>query len=262
MKKAIGIVLTIIMVAMLTLPAFASDSPYMALKAKGLPVDYLDSLSTEMLNMLYEQIGENDVALVSRQVTVLNETNEGITTYGAISSSSMTLECIVLEIFKQGTKTVGGVIVGIDWAWQNGKPVFRLTDALSVNWDASLFALQEGSFLSQDKWRLTGTDSWVVSKEYFRPTEANQGGVGYHTQLTKDSNFRTDMGGSTILVLLPTTTIYDGSSKVTSINVNYIHNKNTIFSSFSFSKVGVGISINARWPSDGASDTANYYYSK
>lgn len=245
---------------LLVLPVFASDSPYAMLKAKGLPADYLDSLSSEMLNTLYVQIGENNIAVVSNQNAVLYETNNEITTFGAISSNSMSLQCIVIEVYKKNTSVIDSIIIGVDWIWQNGKPFFRLTDALSVNWDGALFTLKEGAFLSQDKWRLTGIDVWAVSKEYTRPSVANQGGIGYHTKLTADPNFATDIGGSTTFVLLPRTTIYKGTNKVTSINVNYVHNKNIILPTLSFTKAGIGVSVDPRWPSDEASSTANYYY--
>lgn len=215
---------------------------------------------------LYDKIDTNDIKNISAKTVYLTESETGLGAqpYGDISPNSLSLSIVSGEICRKDTNIITGVLVLIEWVWLNGKPTMRKTDSISVNWDSSLFYLSSDGFCSQDKWRLVGIDSWVISKEYNRPAESNQGGIGYYTKLTSDPNFRTAVGGDTLIILEPCSPMYSTSNPEheTSINVNYVHNRSIVIPSFSFSKNGTAVAIDKHLASDSASATANFKYSK
>lgn len=183
-----------------------------------------------------------------------------------ISSYSLSLSIVSAEIYRKDTNIITSVIVMvmIEWIWLNGKPTIRMTDSIAVNWDSSIFYLSSDGFFSQDKWRLLGIDSWAISNEYTRPAESNQGGIGYYTRLTSDPNFRTEVGGDTLIILEPNAPMYSVSnpSYGTSINVNYVHNRSLVIPTLSFSKTGTTVSIDTILLSDSASATSNFRYAR
>lgn len=265
-KTVVSLFMVIAILFTLSAPAFASNSPYDKLIRKGFPSDYLDSLSNEMLNYLYDKIDTYDIKNVSTKTVYLSETETefGVQQYADISSNSLSLHIVSAEICRKNTNIITGVCVGIDWSWLKGKPTIRMIDSIAVNWDSSLFYLSSEGFLSQDKWCLLGIDSWVISKAYNRPAESNQGGIGYYTKLTSDPNFRTAVGGDTLIILEPCSPMYSTSNPEhgTSINVNYVHNRSIVIPSFSFSKNGTAVAIDKHLASYSASATANFKYSK
>lgn len=249
----------------LTAPAFERTSPYDELLRKGFSSNYLDSLSPEMLMRLYDKIDNNDIKNISAKTVYLTESETGLGAqpYGDISPNSLSLSIVSGEICRKDTNIITGVLVLIEWVWLNGKPTMRKTDSISVNWDSSLFYLSSDGFCSQDKWRLVGIDSWVISKEYTGPAEANQGGIGCYTKLTSDPNFRTEVGGDTLIVLGLNAPMYSVSNPKygTSINVNYVHNRSVVVPTLSFTKTGTTVGIKTIWMSDSTSATANFKYS-
>lgn len=183
-----------------------------------------------------------------------------------ISSNSLSLSIVSAEIYRKDTNIITSVMVMvmIEWIWLNGKPTIRMTDSIAVNWDSSIFYLSSDGFFSQDKWRLLGIDSWAISNEYTRPAESNQGGIGYYTRLTSDPNFRTEVGGDTLIILEPNAPMYSVSNPPygTSINVNYVHNRSLVIPTLSFSKTGTTVSIDTILLSDSASATSNFRYAR
>lgn len=267
MKKAIiSMLLTISILFLLVNPVFAISSPYDELKKKGIPTEYLDSLTDTMLYVILKQIGNNDLKNISISECFLKEdsaNNTDLQPYTGISQDSMSLQILAADICPKGTTRVSKVLVTINWEWQKGRPSIRLNDPISVNWDSSIFSLESESFYSQDKVRLTGSgDYWGIIKEYTRPAESNQGSLGYYTKLTRDPNVSTDNGGGTIFILVPRFTIYSGQTHVTDINVNYTHNKNLLIPTPGFSTSGPTISTTLLHLCDKASATYNYRYSK
>lgn len=268
MKKTIfSIFLVVALLFSFTAPAFASSSPYDELIRKGFSSDCLDSLSNEMMTRLYNAIGNNDIKNVSTKTVYLtvNETEIGMQPYyGDISTNSLSLTIDSAEICQKGTNRITGVLVLVEWIWHDGKPTIRKTDSIAVNWNSSIFYLASDGFYSQDKWRLLGIDSWAISKEYTRPAESIQGGIGYYTKLTSDPNFRTEVGGNTLIILEPTSPMYYVSDPPygTSISVNYVHNRSLVIPTLSFSNTGTAIGIDTIFLSDSASATKSFKYTR
>lgn len=265
MKKVVlSVLLVIVMCFTWFVPAFASTSPYEELQEKGFPAEYLDALTDDFLLKLCNELGDNDVDILSFEIQHLKETGSTTTVqpYGNISKDDMDLYVLAAAIYSSGTNKISGVLVTVNWEWKDGKPFFRLNDSISINWDSSVLYLASDGFYSRDKWRLTGiNDGWVTTTEYTSPAVSNQGGVGYYTDLAYDANFNTDPGGDTMLILDPCSPMYRGSNNGTSINVNYVHNKILLTPSLSFSKSGPSVNINGSIINDSASDTANIRYS-
>lgn len=265
MKKVVlSVLLVVVMCFTWFVPAFASTSPYEELQKKGFPTEYLDALTDDFLLKLCNELGDNDVDILSFGIQHLKETSSTTTVqpYGNISDDDMDLYALAAAIYSKGTNKISGVLVTVSWEWKNAKPFFRLNDSISINWDSSVFYLSSNGFYSRDKWRLTGiNDAWVTTAEYTNPALSNQGGVGYYTDLHYDSSFNTDPGGDTMLVLAPCSPMYRGSNNGTSINVNYVHNKILLTPSLSFSKSGPSVNITSSIINDSTSRTANIAYS-
>ena len=266
MKKAkitLSLLFTTIFVWLAITPAFAApmQTPYDFLIDCGYSSEYLNNLSDEMIIYICEQIGDDTVTEVESKNLYLDENGNfsPIETLGGISESDLIISMTIAHVHKANTNQTTGCIVGAEWLWTN-KNVYRGKDALSLNWDNSIF--YQASFMSQDMYRTSLNSNSIVSKEYTKPTESSQGGLGFYTSLNKSlSNYP---AGAFIAVLYATSTIYDNginNNYGTAINLNYVHSKFANIG-LSFSVGPVGVSINPGSNHDSLSDTSEFRYSR
>ncbi|MGN0539662.1 MAG: hypothetical protein ACI4KI_07390 [Candidatus Fimenecus sp.] len=259
-KMIISIVVVCIIVWSTVVPSFAY-SPYEVLLQKGFSPDFLKVFSDAQLLKICNKIGTDHVFSINSTTIHLKEGNTDNQTYGAISETSMDLS--VNAIVLTDGQIFTGVLVIVGWEWLDGKPVIRQTDSISVNWDASVFNLKSDSFYSADMYRIIHSpEDWSISKEYNRPAEANQGGVGFYTSLMDDyTNYSVANGGVAMFNLNTNSSCTIGNSHTTSINVQYVHNRSVFIPSLSFSKTGTSVSIGSiALFTDSASDTVNVTY--
>lgn len=265
-KSIISMVLTVSLLFLLITPTFANPSPYDVLKKKGFSAEYLDSLSTDMHYSLLQKIGDNDVYNIVVEEMFLVEspkTNEVNPLKTDLSQNILYVNLQADGICQQGTNRINQVLVTITWEWLQGKPSFRLTDAITVNWKSDVLYLSENGFLSRDKYRMYGSSGdWTYNKIYENPAQSNQGGIGYYTRLASDANFNMQPGGETIIMLKPCEPMYKGDTNGTSINFNYTHNKNLIIPIPTFSKTGISVSVTSLIFYDETSRTREIKYSK
>lgn len=262
MKKIIAFLMMILIIASSTMYANAESNYYDALIQRGYSQEYLDTLTDNFIHKLYVATDGCYISQMSTETVELKNENSNIETYGTISPNSMKLSITTTEVCKKDTNKVALLFVVIEWEWFDGKPVIRLNDPITVNWDSNLFYLMEDGFISEDTWALKGVDYWVVSETYMAPAEANQGGIGYYTALTKDPNFSTCVGGHTLIILEPCFEMYSGNKNGTSINVNYTHNRTIIVPTPSFSKEGTSVGVATLLLCDKISATTNYRFNK
>jgi hypothetical protein len=262
-KTTLSLLFTALFIWLSITPAFAApkQTPYNFLIKCGYSPEYLDNLSDDMIIYICEQIGDNTVIEVETKNLYLDENGNfnPIETIGGISESDLIISMTIAHIHKANTNQTTGCIVGAEWLWTN-KNVYRGKDALSLNWDASLF--YQASFLSQDMYRSSLSSNSIVSKEYTKPTESSQGGLGFYTRLDKSLSYYP--AGAFVAVLYTTSTLYDnnGNNNLgTAINLNYVHSKFANIG-LSFSVGPVGVSINPGSNYDSLSDTIEFRYSR
>lgn len=256
-----SLLLVCILIFLTTVTGYAvepAESPYEALLQKGFTAEYLDSFTEQMIFEMYNVIQDNEVAYFQSETVFLTEGNDGIQLQGMISQNSLKLEITAAAICRKNTNIITGVLVVITGEWSTGKPFYRRDDAVTVNWDPSLFTFIEDSFYAQECGRGDTDDEWICENEYTRPAEYVQGGLGYYTKL---SGTYFTAGFSSMFIIEPRISMIAGESKNTAINVNYVHDRSLWPLTIGFSVNGYSVGFEITGDGfDKAADTCNFRY--
>lgn len=133
-----------------------------------------------------------------------------------------------------------------------------------MNWDSGIFTFKSNSFHASDYKQFGNAyNDWMEWLTYDNPSALNQGGLGYTVALTSSLAGVTSIyaqKGSAYFTLLPKQNIYYGKDKVSSINVEYVHNKNSILGTVGFSYSGVSVVVNLSGLKDSVATAANFRY--
>lgn len=274
MKKLISIFLTIILAFSCITNASAETSEITTqdkleqLIAQGIPETFFENKEDSDISELYDMLAGKTFRFLGTEEIELSETtdNKSVSTYGIILESDMLLSISKVEIVHRDTATnkfiVDSVLVYVDYEWFDGKPIINKTDGISVNWDSSLFAFKQNSFSSKDYKKIFGSSSWLEWMSTNNPETLNQGGLGYSAVLASSvmgHGTITAQKGHASFILLPKSRIYSGSQRATSINVEYVHNKD-LFNTINFSYNGLGVSVSLSGLKDSVAKSVNYYY--
>lgn len=260
-NKFFSIILALIIIILSVIPSFATESSYDFLFENGFSQNFLESIPDEMIEKLANQIS-NDVEItnVYRKTIYLYEDKSSKTQpRGAISEASLVLEIDAIEICKKDTDIINSVLVAISWDWAGTKPFQRWQDALTVNWDSNLFSFSEDSFYSVDSGKNNEDDEWIAEFEYTRASYHEQGGLGFYS---KQSAKYERTAGAAVFFLLPRVPMVSGSSQVTEINVNYVHDRSFLFPlNINFNTAGFQVCFDINRNSyDEAADSVNFRY--
>lgn len=261
-NRVISVMLSVVIILLNIIPSFATKSSMDTLLDYGIAQSFLESIPNVMVERIINQIGsDEEISNVYRKVMFLyDETDNVVQPYGMISESSLALDIEAIEICLKNTSIVSKVLIAISWDWAGVKPFQRWQDAMTVNWDSNLFVFSEDSFYSVDSGKVEEEDEWIAEFEYTRPSYREQGGLGFYSNL---SAFYQRIAGAATFLLIPRISMVSGTSKITEINVNYVHDRSFLFPlniSFNTSGLQVCFDIN-RNSYDEAADTANYRYS-
>lgn len=248
-------------------PSLTSKCTY--LENIGFPQSYIKERSKLEIDSLYADLYGTDSWLISLEYSKLTETPEtdsGIVPYGNISSSVMEFSVAVVQTINSNTHQVVSAMVYANWQWKSGRPNIKRTDAISVNWDPSLFVLKSGSFSStiQDKYG-DGAMEYTLIDKITSPDTATQGGVGVSVplHLYNPNDHYGKLSGCVRLKLLPSHTIYNNNAdRVSSVNAVYIHDPQ-IFHNTSFTfdiTENSHVTISAPSTFDSVAATGNTYY--
>ena len=241
------------------------------LVSEGLPNSYLQRLTDSHIESLYKDSFEYDFSYTEETVYMNDDTevekdDSAIVPHGHIDESMFKMQ-ISKNTYLSSNNRVSKVNIVVYYEWVKN-PMNKRTDGITVNWDSSIFTFEAGSFYSYDKVLIHGVESKKLNESTV-PDLAQQGGIGYSAVLGVHVDSSTPMGwarGTATFNILPTNPIYQSSSAeggaVTSINVNYVHDKTPIFGSISFSYAGMGVTINAPIFNDNSSASLNFYYKK
>ncbi len=259
LKKFTAIFISIVMILSTSIHSFALEeqaSNYEFLLSQGYPAEYLDNLTESSLQKMVEIIGTGYIANIEIEESTLNESTG--TARGAINEGSMTLQIVTATICQHNTNKITGVLVSAAWDWAKNKPIYRGQDAVTVNWDNSIFSYNSDSFYAQDYYKSDASDNWSIFKEYTTLATSNQGGIGHWTDL---KGLKRYVGGAMVFLLNPNSPMINGTTYNTTINVEYAHAPVPLTGlSLSILDVGVGISWNLTC--DTMADSCNFNFSR
>lgn len=265
-KKAFAIVLVSLLLLSMTVPAGASstyggnrEELIDVLKTYGFPEDFLAKRGEQDLIALSEEFELGNVSLCDIKTQALyvtgENTDDGIMPAGIMPSADMTLSIVTLAQRVTGSTTkLSKLIVKIYYDWADGHPFTFLKDSIAVNWDASAFSYIPSSFSHTDY-----RSGNIVLRSFYSPAISNQGGLGYHADLTAGYM---SQSGSTRFELAPNNTpMYIAESNeahsTMSVNANYAHR--TSLANITLGYAGLGVSMNTS-ASDEVSSSALFLY--
>lgn len=253
----------------LSIPVYSSASApldyktmFNALQQQGIPKDFLSRRTKEQIESLYQKCKGHNIAFGGSEITYLTEDGQVVSPYGAIPEYDLILEISPLYDVGDdgdGNNTYDACWMFVYFNWTSGHPTVRKVDALAVNWDPDMWTF-DGEFEHTDY-----SDRNTIYSSVTRPTERNQGGLGYYAYL--DTNC-SNLIGETQFTLYPATTpLYPAGSGEphfrSEVNVNYVHDKNPLpVKGVSISVSGVGVGIDFGSSADEASATYNGYYKR
>ncbi len=257
-KRILAVVCVMTLLCLSIFPASAAqESPYEFLLRCGYSEEVLNTLPEDILLKIYNEIGDNEVIDVKEEVYYLDEGGvlSAVNPLGTIESSSLKITIGTGVINKKGTDQITGCLYSALWEWADNKPLIRIKDAVTVNWDASIFRLS--SFYAQDLGKNSQSEEFTIIKDYGDLSESNQGGLGHFTQLSSSYSY---VGGGMLVLLAPNAPMYNGDNYGTAINFNYVHNRNPLGLGLSFSLDGFGVSANAGLLSDSRGVPASFKF--
>lgn len=271
MKKLLAIVFVLALSMLSTISVSAASTSTNVnthekieyLISQGVSEEFLEDRDAHQIDELYGMLYGETINFLGTTTSSLSETlySPNTSVLGLIPESDMLLKITACEIIRgngDGSRNkITGILVFVDYEWFGSHPFVNKEDKVCVNWESSLLTFKGDSFCSADYKKSLGSGEWVKKYSGNYPAEVNQGGLGYNVQL-EIGHF--GQKGTAYFTLLPKFPIYEGNSRITDINVQYVHNRDLI-SSLSFSKAGVGIRVNFTNNSDSTTDTANPKYS-
>ena len=276
MRKLVVFLLTIALTAMVNVTMVSASTVEITTEDKkeylisqGIPEDFLNDKETQDIDDIYASYYGKTVEYFGTETVSLTETADpsDISLLGVIPSDDMMLKITHVYVYDASSTSssyfrIFETVVYVDYRWYNGKPFFRLTDAVSVNWDSSIFLLKPNSFQSTDYLSSSIGDqtNWIVTNTSSDPEQLNQGGLGYSIKMGSSPNFSTVQKGTAKFTLQPRSNIYSGKTRHTSINVEYVHNQ-SLFNTLTIAKDGLGVTINLSGMKDSVAKPLTFDYS-
>ncbi len=273
-------VLVFAMLSCTAFPVSASEITVEQMRAYlleiGFPTNFINYKEDIEIAEMYSQMYGKTIRYIGTETVSMTEiVDSNIMPLGVIPEEDMILTITTVAhleyISPNEMNRIKEIYVYVDYIWTQEKPFFTWKDAITVNWDYEVFSFKADSFVARDYKLTWGTPGvWLNTTTLNNPIELDQGGLGYYADLSfSESVMGMSVGaiqhkGTAQFILLPRTSpMYDKSgANVTSINVNYLHNKNPGLVSVQFQhKSGFGISADVIGLKDSVAKSTNYYYS-
>lgn len=273
MKRSISFLVSLFLILSLTSTACASSDKslvnYQAdqieyLINAGLPQSYLERRTPHEIDTLFELAQTHTLQHFSISTSYFEGNSSP---FGTIPVSDMTFNvdgiATIQPHLPNRPSLLTSILVTVDYRWNSGHPLIRNEDAITVEWESSLFQFVDGTFNSVDYHNMGSGESPVNRQS--RPAALSQGGLGYYSLLTNLSPNPVLYRGNASFLLDAKTNIYSASDypsnlKKSSITAVYTHNKNPLGVGLSFAYKGATISVSpgALQDSTGASYSVNY----
>lgn len=213
----------------------------------GVPQSYLERRTPDEISFLFELAQTHTLQHFSVSTSYCEN---DYATFGTIPTSDMTftVDCVAafsLSLPNQPSR-LDCVAVTIDYRWHSGHPLVRFEDAITVEWDSTLFQFNGDAFNSVDYHHM-GSGPAPVNRQ-FRPAKLSQGGLGYYANLFNTSTNPVLYSGSASFLLdarenMYATSEYPSNMKRSLVTAEYTHNKNPLGIGLSFSDNGFNISV-------------------
>ena len=159
MKKFISLVLSIVMILMMSLPAFASTSAAASqeemiscLIDRGYPAIYLEFTSPTAIESLYL---DSEATFGGAIITTYDEETgtftdydipaDGVMPFGQIPTADLALTWSISILSDTERR------ITYSYNWKN-LPVNRFQDPIAISWDGDLFRIKDNSFYKVDKY--------------------------------------------------------------------------------------------------------------
>ena len=272
MKRILSAVLSLLLLVSLAHPvqaAVQADRPpdgemNVFLLERGFPADYLEGLTPQQVEDLYYLAYKNHAYYLSTTEQPV------IQPYGNIPSDQLYFGITCLCSYKKtgGVTYIDEVFVYISYNWDTLTAI-RKIDAIAVNWDSNIL-VYNGKFTAKDLAFSLQKNAWITYKTWDRPATIAQGGLGIYTYIdyaetTLGTSFpATGLQGSVTFSLKPKSdyTMEVGQRDRTSVGCEYVHDKNPLVSSVSFTYQGVGVYVDVGLMQDKAGTNTQINYIK
>lgn len=182
----------------------------------GAPEDFVKELSDYQINDYYTKFSGKNIIYKGTESKIVEVKDEGDKqTKGTISKSLLQLSISVFEDMDDyGAGEIYGLIVGANYKWLDF-PKCAFTDAMTVNWDASLFNFQ--SFYAESGHYVQ--EQWFSSDKTNTPASLSSGGVGWFLDIA--FGYLEQGGGS--IYLVPKNTLHTWDNLNMQISFTYAH---------------------------------------
>lgn len=230
-------------------PAVSDEAIKDYLITLGTPEEYIATLSSEKLNSMYSVLQSGNYVFSDWEQKVVEIEDSVPQMRGNISTSK--LQLIISTYDKVVDGVVDQVYVSLGFRWLQ-TPIMLETDALTFNWDGSLFSINGFYSINTSE-----APNHPVVDYVEVPAKSANGGVGWYMRLS-DKNFGyVGTNGGAELLLIPKRTIGASENLNSDMHFNYAHSTVGLNLSFGVSGSGLsaGVSINS-----GVYDEQALYY--
>lgn len=220
-----------------------------ALSQNGVSDHIIDQMSDQVKLEMYEKIQRYDDFFISNVETKIvnfdTPSDDLPETRGTIPADQMPISTFYTNYVSGNKIEMVELYYFSQWTWG---PIITGTDALTLNWDSSMFALE--GFAAYNSFILEDFQTQVIT----RPASAAQGGIGITIPI-----FSTGSSLEMLCTLIPREAMYTSPLKTCNFNFEYSHQKMDIAPSISFSNDGVSVSFSGSVPYDTAAQVITYY---
>ena len=266
MRKFLSLLLVFCISFLTAIPSFATttiETQVARLQELGFPQEFLESITDQDIHKLYEK-SRSGILQYGGKSTSLLYTDDDISLYGTIPSADMQLDVHYIPYTNSSGEAYTEIIIYVNYRWTTGHPEIRRGDGVAVNWDSSLFYTDAKTFSCSNSARFQNT---LINSNSSKVTSAlSQGGLGYSVDFPHVNNSGDDLvmkytfSGSASFSLYPTSTMYSGNNRATTVNVEYCHNKTPVLGSVGFIYKGVSVAISSPVLSDSVANNCVIRY--
>lgn len=222
-----------------------------ALSQKGLSDHIIDQMSEQVKLEMYDKIQKYDDFFISKVETKTAHFDTPSSDLPAETRGTIPEDKLPISTFY--TNYVSGnkiemVELYYYSEWASGLPMVLGTDALTLNWDSGMFALQ--GFAAYN----TCTKPEIPTQVITRAASAAQGGIGITFSL-----YSYGSSLEMLCTLIPREAMYTSPAQACNFNFEYSHQIFDVTPGISFSNDGVSVSFDGAVAYDTAAHVITYY---
>lgn len=226
---------------------FDYDLAYQWAVDSGFSEGFLNNISAESLRQVYYDNKDAENFEIEEEVGILpSETNISTTRAGNIGTDAMEFRSSAVKHTTGKNGTVVKVNIYFTAQWLNGKPLNRANDAITSNWDSSLWYCDTSSFWGRVEDVSNGSSATAdVVYSSTRPAKNEQGGLGWYAPLQYSPLGFTPTVRIGYVLYPRNSTMPEGTKYVSSVTATYGHTYNSI-TGISFGVTGGSISMSGQ----------------